>query len=112
MSIGFTGCTQQENPIEAIDFNVTFNELNLEKNYADFIVYGYPNEREFEQIPVIIKSSLDKQNVKDGIKVNVYSSLEEEENNPFFGTATYTNNELKTNKLKQRTEDEYLKLAQ
>ncbi len=104
-------CGTPDNPIEEIDFDMDFIELNLEEKTARFSVEGYPNETEFEQIANVIVDSLDAENVSDKIDVSVYSDQQVSDSDPFFGTAVYEDGELVENNLDQNSEENYLDIT-
>ena len=110
MVVLLTGCTYNQNPIVENEFSMTFDELNLEENTTDFTIIGYPNDDEKEQIINIINDSLEDVEDSDVIEVNLHSDLEENSEEPFFGTLKYENGEL-NGEINNKTEEEYLEIA-
>ncbi len=106
-----TACQSTKSPIENTEFDMKFETLDKEKNVADFIIFGYPNEEEKEQILEVVSSSLKKQDLNDSIKVNLYSNFQDLNDNekPFYGTLEYKDSQITKNNLKSPSEEEYLK---
>ncbi len=111
LSLVLASCGTPANPIEEIDFDMEFIELNKEEKTARFSVEGYPNETEFEQIANVIVDSLNKQSITGKIDVSVYSDQQVSDMEPFFGTAVYEDGELVENNLNQNTEENYLDIT-
>ncbi len=105
-----SACQSKINPIEETEFDMKFETLDKEKNVADFIIFGYPNEEEKEQVLEVVSSSLKKQDLKDSIKVNLYSNFQDLEDNeePFYGTLEYKDSKITKKNLASPSEEEYL----
>ncbi len=108
-----SGCQSTSNPIQNNDFDMKFETLDLENKKADFIVYGYPNEEEKEQVLDVVVDSLKKQDIKDSINVNLYSNFQdlEDKEDPFYGTLEYKDGSITKNNMTKPTEEDYLEYA-
>lgn len=100
-------------PIEDNEFNMIFKTINLEEKTSDFIIEGYPNEEEQKQIEEVVLNSLNKQEIDEEIKVNLYSNYQDVKDNeqPFYGTMIYKDKKIIENNLIIPSEDDYLDYA-
>ncbi len=106
-----TGCTTKtsaEDLALTSEFNVTFDKLDEENQTAQFTVYGLANEEEFAQIETIINDSLSAKEIEDEYEVYVLSSIQEEDEEPMYGSTTYKDGKVDFSKLTNLTIDEYL----
>ncbi len=105
-----TGCsdTTAEDMAMSSDFNVTFDKINLEESTATFTVEGLPNDEEFEQIDTIITDSLNSLEIEGVYTISVYSSTQQEGEEPAFGTTTYEDGETDFESLHNITMEDYL----
>lgn len=108
--IVLSGCTQ--NNVNAVDFDMKFNDVNEQNHTATFSVTGYPNKKEFNQIDQVIKDSMKNYDSSEEYTINVYSNEEniKKDSNPFYGTVTYQNGHITSDNLKEPSDQEYFDL--
>ncbi len=111
--VTLSGCQSTTNPINSNEFDMKFDTLDKENNVANFIVFGYPNEEESKQVLDVVVNSLKKQDLKENIKVNLYSNFQKIEDNeePFYGTLEYKDGAIVKKNIVTPTQEEYLKYA-
>ncbi len=111
--VTLSGCQSTTNPINSNEFDMKFDTLDKENNVANFIVFGYPNEEESKQVLDVVVNSLKKQELKESIKVNLYSNFQNIEDNeePFYGTLEYKDGSIVKKNIVTPTQEEYLKYA-